>query len=433
MDTKRKRSSWEDNDLKAAHQVKKQRNAPAVVDLTLSSPPPEELSSSNIALTQTRVDSEYFAPKHKQSSKSRQQPNWRQSQNNAVNSTGSDRAPISHPQPDGKKKNTKFYAVAKGHTPGIYTDWTTAEQQVRGYSFAVHQSFRTKGEAEDYIAQFTHKGYGIPQHMRVETSPTTATAENYRGQSNHSQAKRAAIHSSIRTNEVVAKNPASYSTGSNEDAFQFQPGSRHLPMIATERTYHPVAGNIAPGRYTYSFDDDSHEPLPNGGIKTEPKLCEEQHNLVDLIMSGRNVFYTGSAGCGKSTVLKAFVKQLKQCGRNVVIVAPTGKAALEINGSTYFTFAGWTPDHFKKPLRKLREGAHQTFVNKRMRAVDTLIIDEISMMENHAFERLNEVMKEARGSGKAFGGVQLVVTGDFCQLPPVKVRHHGRAKKKHRC
>jgi ATP-dependent DNA helicase PIF1 len=156
----------------------------------------------------------------------------------------------------------------------------------------------------------------------------------------------------------------------------------------------------------------------------EPQLCKEQQDLVLTIMSRRNVFYTGSAGCGKSTVLKAFVKELKEMGKNVVIVAPTGKAALEINGSTYFTFAGWTPDHFKKPIEKLRALAHQKFVNKRMNAVDVLIIDEISMMENHAFERLNEVMKEARHSDEAFGGVQLVVTGDFCQLPPVKVRHH---------
>jgi ATP-dependent DNA helicase PIF1 len=165
--------------------------------------------------------------------------------------------------------------------------------------------------------------------------------------------------------------------------------------------------------------------VPQQEIKVEPPLCEEQQRLVDLILSKKNVFYTGSAGCGKSTVLKAFVQELKQQGRNVVIVAPTGKAALEINGSTYFTFAGWTPDHFKKPLEKLKQGAHGKFVQKRMREVDTLIIDEISMMENHAFERLNEVMKEARSNRlEAFGGVQLVVTGDFCQLPPVKVRPH---------
>jgi hypothetical protein len=153
----------------------------------------------------------------------------------------------------------------------------------------------------------------------------------------------------------------------------------------------------------------------------EPALCSEQKNLVDLILQGQNVFYTGSAGCGKSTVLKAFVRELKAIGRNVRIVAPTGKAALEVNGTTYFTFAGWTPSHFKKPLKDLVKGAHGKFVRKRMVETDVLIIDEVSMLENHIFERLNEVMKEARSSDAAFGGVQIVVTGDFCQLPPVKV------------
>jgi ATP-dependent DNA helicase PIF1 len=155
----------------------------------------------------------------------------------------------------------------------------------------------------------------------------------------------------------------------------------------------------------------------------EPPLCHEQAALVDLILSGLNVFYTGSAGCGKSTVLKAFVKRLKDHPtrpKKVDIIAPTGRAALDINGSTFWTYAGWTPDHMKKPVQDLRKAAHAKFVKKRLRETDVLVIDEVSMMENHHFERLNQVMKEARGNERPFGGVQLVVTGDFCQLPPVK-------------
>jgi ATP-dependent DNA helicase PIF1 len=152
----------------------------------------------------------------------------------------------------------------------------------------------------------------------------------------------------------------------------------------------------------------------------EPTLCKEQADLVDLILSGRNVFYTGSAGCGKSTVLKAFVKRFAERGMKVNIIAPTGRAALDINGSTTWTYAGWTPDHHKKPLEKLRAGAHGKFVHKRLNETDVLVIDEISMVENHHFERINHLMKEARNKESAFGGVQIVVTGDFCQLPPVK-------------
>ena len=154
--------------------------------------------------------------------------------------------------------------------------------------------------------------------------------------------------------------------------------------------------------------------------RTEPELCQEQQALVDLILSGRNVFYTGSAGCGKSTVLKAFVRELRSRCKKVNIVAPTGRAALDINGQTFWTYAGWTPLHMKKKLKDLKQAAHGKFIKRRLKETDVLVIDEISMIENHHFERLNVIMQEARKSGAAFGGVQLVVTGDFCQLPPVK-------------
>lgn len=136
----------------------------------------------------------------------------------------------------------------------------------------------------------------------------------------------------------------------------------------------------------------------------EPVLCKEQAELVELIASGRNVFYTGSAGCGKSTVLKAFVKRLQKMGRRFRIVTPTGRAALDINGATSWTFAGWTPDSHKKSLADLRKGGRGTKVNKRLNNVDVLVIDEISMVENHHFERLSHLMQEARSSDRAFGG-----------------------------
>lgn len=161
----------------------------------------------------------------------------------------------------------------------------------------------------------------------------------------------------------------------------------------------------------------------------EPDLCPEQAELVSLIEQGHNVFYTGSAGCGKSTVLKAFVKRLRQDGKQVRIIAPTGRAALNVGGSTTWTFAGWTPNSHKLPIEKIKEGAHGKSVWKRLMDTDVLVIDEISMVENLHLERLNILMKTARHNPKfsvqpAFGGCQIVVTGDFCQLPPVKPFQH---------
>lgn len=76
------------------------------------------------------------------------------------------------------------------------------------------------------------------------------------------------------------------------------------------------------------------------------------------------------------------------------------------------TPTGWTPDHHKRALKELKKAAHGKFVRRRMKETDVLVIDEISMVENLHFERLNAVMKEAREDGSAFGGVQVIVTGD---------------------
>lgn len=79
---------------------------------------------------------------------------------------------------------------------------------------------------------------------------------------------------------------------------------------------------------------------------------------------------------------------------------------------------GWTPDHHKKTLKELKDAGHGKFVRRRMQETDVLVVDEISMVENLHFERLNAVMKEARRDDRAFGGVQLVVTGDVCCINP---------------
>lgn len=156
-------------------------------------------------------------------------------------------------------------------------------------------------------------------------------------------------------------------------------------------------------------------------IPPVPELCKEQADLVDLIMSGRNVFYTGSAGCGKSTVLKTFVPRMRVMGKEVRIVAPTGRAALDINGMTTWMLMRWDPNMMKKGITKLQtEAFFHKWVKKSFNNIDVLVVDEISMVENFHFERMNKVLQCARSDPRPFGGIQMVVTGDFCQLPPVK-------------
>jgi ATP-dependent DNA helicase PIF1 len=189
----------------------------------------------------------------------------------------------------------------------------------------------------------------------------------------------------------------------------------------------PSSSSTSSKRSKLSVTGFSSSPTPVAKNKTpifklpdDPDLCPEQKALVDIILSGRNVFYTGSAGCGKSTVLRAFVKALRAQERNVRIVAPTGRAAVDIGGTTLHAFAGLTPDALKFPLDKLRQKAFAKALYKRFRETEVLVIDEISMVENHFLERVSEMLKAARTSDAPFGGMQVVVLGDFYQLPPVK-------------
>ena len=230
----------------------------------------------------------------------------------------------------------------------------------------------------------------------------------------------------IASNEIYPQLPVRKISGST-DLDEVAPHDRRisadLPTTALDH-FSPALDYIA---FDTSSDfSDCHEDLsvPHRisvtPPRTEPHLCDEQLALVELIMSGKNVFYTGSAGCGKSTVLKHFVALLRREGKKVDIVAPTGRAALEVNGRTLYNYAGWTPRSLAQPLRTLQINARGKKVWKRLTATHALIIDEISMVENLVFERLNCIMKSARDSTEPFGGVQIIVTGDFCQLPPVK-------------
>ncbi|CAG1992585.1 unnamed protein product [Fusarium graminearum] len=172
----------------------------------------------------------------------------------------------------------------------------------------------------------------------------------------------------------------------------------------------------------------SDENEPDVQEYTGPPLCEEQQDLVDIIMSGKNVFFTGSAGCGKSTVLKAAIAQLEAAGKTVAVTAPTGRAALNVDGITLFSFMGWgaikhpkmslaglKDDICKKPNKKVR---------KILQATDVLIIDEVSMVENNFLTRMEAVLNHIRDQTRPWGGLQLIVTGDFCQLPPVLPFQH---------
>jgi ATP-dependent DNA helicase PIF1 len=149
--------------------------------------------------------------------------------------------------------------------------------------------------------------------------------------------------------------------------------------------------------------------------KTDGNLNEEQQASVDHALSGKNVFVTGSAGVGKSYTLHSIVSELKKAGKKVGIAAPTGISALQVGGSTLFSLFSIHPN-------MLEDGTIRFC--KRWTELDVLVIDEVSMLDPVLFAYLDKHARKSRNESKsAFGGVQLVLIGDYFQLPPVSKDH----------
>jgi ATP-dependent DNA helicase PIF1 len=134
------------------------------------------------------------------------------------------------------------------------------------------------------------------------------------------------------------------------------------------------------------------------------------------------VFFTGSAGTGKSVLMKQIIAKLRDKyvrePDRVAVTASTGLAACHIEGTTLHSFAGAGLAKEPSPelVKKIKRNAK---TKSRWQRTKVLIIDEISMVDGDLYDKLEHVARAIRNNGRPFGGIQLVITGDFFQLPPV--------------
>ncbi|KAK5859744.1 hypothetical protein PBY51_021275 [Eleginops maclovinus] len=145
------------------------------------------------------------------------------------------------------------------------------------------------------------------------------------------------------------------------------------------------------------------------------KLNKEQAAVLSAVLSGKNVFFTGSAGTGKSFLLKRIMGSLPP--KSTFATASTGVAACHIGGTTLHNFAGIGSG--SAPLVQCIELAQRPGVLQHWTTCRHLIIDEVSMVEAQFFDKLESVARSVRRSTAPFGGIQLIICGDFLQLPPV--------------
>ena len=141
------------------------------------------------------------------------------------------------------------------------------------------------------------------------------------------------------------------------------------------------------------------------------EFTAEFKDLFDLIeKSKKNLFITGKAGSGKSTLIEYIRKNTK---KNIAILAPTGITAIKARGQTVHSFFKFPPRFISKDdVKVLREREH-------IQRLETLLIDESSMLRADIFDAINLSLKRNRANKQPFGGVQIILFGDLLQLPPV--------------
>ncbi|XP_064285346.1 ATP-dependent DNA helicase PIF1 [Passer domesticus] len=155
--------------------------------------------------------------------------------------------------------------------------------------------------------------------------------------------------------------------------------------------------------------------VPRAERRPPARLSAEQEAVLGAVRSGKSIFFTGSAGTGKSFLLKRIVGSLPP---NITYAtASTGVAACHIGGTTLHAFAGIGSG--KAPLEQCIQLAERPGVRQHWLACQHLIIDEISMVDGKFFDKLEAVARAVRKRDEPFGGIQLIICGDFLQLPPV--------------
>jgi ATP-dependent exoDNAse (exonuclease V) alpha subunit len=141
-----------------------------------------------------------------------------------------------------------------------------------------------------------------------------------------------------------------------------------------------------------------------------------QAEALAILEGGHSVLLTGAAGTGKTYVLNQFIRRAKQAGKSVAITATTGLAATHLNGTTIHA---WSGIGVHDSIDKYAAGKLAKSRQELIRRADILVIDEISMLHDFRLDMVDQMLRLVRDSTEPFGGMQVVLSGDFFQLPPV--------------
>lgn len=155
----------------------------------------------------------------------------------------------------------------------------------------------------------------------------------------------------------------------------------------------------------------------SGNSRQTIEITKQFEDTIGILENtSRHVFITGKAGTGKSTLLDYFRTTTK---KRIAVLAPTGVAALNVRGQTIHSFFGFKPDVTPGGIKKVKKEGDDIY-----RKVETIVIDEISMVRSDLLDAVDTFLRLNGKTGKhPFGGIQMVFIGDLYQLPPVQRGH----------
>jgi len=144
----------------------------------------------------------------------------------------------------------------------------------------------------------------------------------------------------------------------------------------------------------------------------------KQKTALQILKEHHNVFLTGPAGTGKTFLLNKYIEYCKENNIKVAVTASTGIAATHLGGRTIHSWAGIgiADTMSQSDITKIIKNP---MIRERLTKTDVLIIDEVSMIHARQLDLINKILRLARGSWEPFGGMQVVLSGDFFQLPPI--------------
>ncbi|KAF4454988.1 hypothetical protein F53441_2549 [Fusarium austroafricanum] len=232
--------------------------------------------------------------------------------------------------------------------------------------------------------------------------------------------------------------PQSFKQEEPEDEEDFYPQVAQTPNNKRKDFLNPTASAVKEQKKQFRNQRQQDQPPANNDLSMGEiqeittshskgnfaiSLSEEQRHVLDLVVNrNQSVFFTGAAGTGKSVLMRAIITELKKKyakdPERVAVTASTGLAACNIGGITLHSFSGIGLGKEDAPtlVKKIRRNPK---AKNRWLRTKCLVIDEISMVDGDLFDKLSQIGRTIRNNGRPWGGIQLIITGDFFQLPPV--------------